>query len=222
MRMNLRKIINLSPLVDVLMIVIFWYIMMSNQTLEENKAAAQNELESVQNRYEQVLDEMTQERNSAQEEAERLEKENALLAEEKTALSEEMERYRETNDDLSDQLQDLRETNHTLEEMLEQAVGYVYIRLYDGLNKNRMVEVTYESELVDKFLFSNGEDEYLEQKLKKVITEYATREEKERIAILFIYEGSNAFYLDITRIMNVLYELRAEFGASVHTINMAE
>ncbi|MBE5951987.1 MAG: hypothetical protein E7260_10410 [Lachnospiraceae bacterium] len=220
--MNLRKIINLSPLVDVLMIVIFWYIMMSNQTLEENKAAAQNELESVQNRYEQVLDEMTQERNSAQEEAERLEKENALLAEEKTALSEEMERYRETNDDLSDQLQDLRETNHTLEEMLEQAVGYVYIRLYDGLNKNRMVEVTYESELVDKFLFSNGEDEYLEQKLKKVITEYATREEKERIAILFIYEGSNAFYLDITRIMNVLYELRAEFGASVHTINMAE
>ena len=222
MRMNLRKIINLSPLVDVLMIVIFWYIMMSNQTLEENKAEAQSEMESMQTRYEQTIEVLSGERDFAKAEAEQLEKENTILIDEKAALAEEMERYREVNDDLSDQLQDLRETNHILEEMLEQAVGYVYIRLYDGLNKNRVVEVTYESELVDKFLFSSGEDVYLEQKLKKVITEYATREEKERIAILFIYEGSNAFYVDITRIMNVLYELRTEYGASVHTINMAE
>lgn len=222
MRMNLRKIINLSPLVDVLMIVIFWYIMMSNQTLEENKAEAQSEMESMQTRYEQTIEVLSGERDFAKAEAEQLEKENTIITDEKAALEEEMERYREVNDDLSDQLQDLRETNHILEEMLEQAVGYVYIRLYDGLNKNRVVEVTYESELVDKFLFSSGEDVYLEQKLKKVITEYATREEKERIAILFIYEGSNAFYVDITRIMNVLYELRTEYGASVHTINMAE
>lgn len=222
MRMNLRKIINLSPLVDVLMIVIFWYIMMSNQTLEENKAEAQSEMESMQTRYEQTIEVLSGERDFAKAEAEQLEKENTILIDEKAALAEEMERYREVNDDLSNQLQDLRETNHTLEEMLEQAVGYVYIRLYDGLNKNRVVEVTYESELVDKFLFSSGEDVYLEQKLKKVIAEYATREEKERIAILFIYEGSNAFYVDITRIMNVLYELRTEYGASVHTINMAE
>ena len=45
MQMDLKKvIINLSPLVDVLMIVIFWYIMMSNQTIEETKMSAQEEL----------------------------------------------------------------------------------------------------------------------------------------------------------------------------------
>ena len=53
--MNWKKIINLSPLVDVLMIVIFWYIMMSNQTIEDTKETAQNELSAQQNRYEAEL-----------------------------------------------------------------------------------------------------------------------------------------------------------------------
>jgi biopolymer transport protein ExbD len=220
--MNLRKIINLSPLVDVLMIVIFWYIMMSNQTLEENKANAQSEMEQMQLAYEHEIGLLTQEKDAVALEKARAEEELARLQEEKELLLGESESYRDVIDDLSDQLGNLREENETLGAMLEQSVGYVYIHLYDGLNKNRIVEVNYESELVDKFIFSNGESEYLTQKLTKIIGEYATRDEKERIAVIFIYEGSNAFYVDITRIMNVLYELRDKYGTSVHTINMAE
>lgn len=215
MRMNLRKIINLSPLVDVLMIVIFWYIMMSNQTMEQTQAAAQSEKEMLQLEHAHAMELLTQEKDAANAEVQRLLGENE-------ALTQETELYKDINDDLSDQLGDLREENEALGAMLEQSIGYVYIHLYDGLNKNRIVEVNYESELVDKFIFSSGESAYLEQKLTKVITEYATRDEKERIAVIFIYEGSNAFYVDITRIMNVLYELRTELNISVHTINMAE
>lgn len=215
MRMNLRKIINLSPLVDVLMIVIFWYIMMSNQTMEQTQAAAQSEKEMLQLEHAHAMELLTQEKDAANAEVQRLLGENE-------ALTQETELYKDINDDLSDQLGDLREENEALGAMLEQSIGYMYIHLYDGLNKNRIVEVNYESELVDKFIFSSGESAYLEQKLTKVITEYATRDEKERIAVIFIYEGSNAFYVDITRIMNVLYELRTELNISVHTINMAE
>lgn len=215
MRMNLRKIINLSPLVDVLMIVIFWYIMMSNQTMEQTQAAAQSEKEMLKLEHAHAMELMTQEKDAANAEVQRLLGENE-------ALTQETELYKDINDDLSDQLGDLREENEALGAMLEQSIGYMYIHLYDGLNKNRIVEVNYESELVDKFIFSSGESAYLEQKLTKVITEYATRDEKERIAVIFIYEGSNAFYVDITRIMNVLYELRTELNISVHTINMAE
>ena len=215
MRMNLRKIINLSPLVDVLMIVIFWYIMMSNQTMEQTQAAAQSEKEMLKLEHAHAMELLTQEKDAANAEVQRLLGENE-------ALTQETELYKDINDDLSDQLGDLREENEALGAMLEQSIGYVYIHLYDGLNKNRIVEVNYESELVDKFIFSSGESAYLEQKLTKVITEYATRDEKERIAVIFIYEGSNAFYVDITRIMNVLYELRTELNISVHTINMAE
>lgn len=222
MQMNLRKIINLSPLVDVLMIVIFWYIMMSNQTMEQTQAAAQNEKEMLQLEHAHEMELLTQEKDAIAQEKDAANAEVERLLGENEALLQETDLYKDINDDLSDQLGDLREENEALGAMLEQSVGYVYIHLYDGMNKNRIVEVNYESELVDKFIFSNGESEYLEQKLTKVITEYATKDEKERIAVIFIYEGSNAFYVDITRIMNVLYKLRTELGTSVHTINMAE
>jgi len=213
--MKLRKIINLSPLVDVLMIVIFWYIMMSNQTIEENKAMAESELDAMQSYYTAELESVTAQKEQTETQLNDLKLEHEQL-------TEEAELYREINDDLSDRLGDLREENEKLSIMLEQAVGYVYLHLYNGLNENRIVEVRYESELVDKFIFSGGESEYLTQKLTKVVTEYATRDEKERIAVIFIYEGNNAFYVDITQIMSVLYKLRTELGTSVHTINMAE
>ena len=220
--MNWKKIINLSPLVDVLMIVIFWYIMMSNQTLEENKQTAEEERNALMTRYEQALSEQQAQNDALTQEVERLLAEAEQLLQSQEELRAETELRRQINEELSSQLSDLREENEALGLLLEQSVGYVYIRLYDGLNANRIVEINSEAELVDKFIFSKEESEYLEQKLTKVITEYATKEEKQRIAVVFLYEGSNAYYVDITRILNVLNTMRAEHGIAVLTINLAE
>lgn len=220
--MNWKKIINLSPLVDVLMIVIFWYIMMSNQTMEETKEAAQNELNAVQNRYETELAESKLQNVSLEEQVQQLLEETKLLLEEKETLAEEAETYRKVNDDLSDQLAILRDENNALGLMLNQSVGYLYIRLYDGLHKNRIVEINSDTELLDKFVFSSGEDEYLTERIRKVVTEYAAMEEKTRVAVIFLYEGSKAYYLDVTRIKNVLYGLRTEKNISVFMLNLAE
>jgi len=199
--MNLKKIINLSPLVDVLMIVIFWYIMMSNQTMEETKEAAREELTSLQNRYEEEL---------------------SAAELEYTSLKEQIEAYRQVNDDLSDQMEVLRDKNNMLDMMLEQSVGYLYIRLSDGLHKNRIIEVNSDEELVDKFVFSSGEEEYLKERIRKTVTEYALGEEKTRVSVIFLYEGSKAYYLDVTRIKNVLYDLKTEQNISVFMLNLAE
>ena len=199
--MNLKKIINLSPLVDVLMIVIFWYIMMSNQTMEETKEAAREELTTMQKRYEAELSE-------------------AKL--EYTSLEEQIEVYRNANNDLSNQLTELREVNSTLGMMLEQSVGCLYIRLYDGLHKNRIIEVNSDAELVDKFVFSSGEEEYLAERIRKVVTGYTFGEEKTRVVVVFLYEGNKAYYRDVTGIKNVLYELKTEQNISVFMLNLAE
>ena len=220
--MNWKKIINLSPLVDVLMIVIFWYIMMSNQTMEETKEAAQNELTALQNRYEAELSEAEQQNAFLDEQVQQLTKESELLFKEKETLVAEAETYRQVNDDLSDQLAVLRDENNALGLMLEQSVGYLYIRLYDGLHKNRIIEVNSDTELVDKFVFSSGEEEYLTERIRKVVTEYATREEKSRVSVIFLYEGSKAYYLDVTQIKNVLYGLRTENNISIFMLNLAE
>lgn len=227
--MNLKKIINLSPLVDVLMIVIFWYIMMSNQTIEETKETAQSELSALQNRYEAELAQSEQEKDALTEqidsltgETEALAAEKESLQAEKEVLAAEVETYREVNDDLSDQLAVLRDENDALGLMLEQSVGYLYIRLYDGLHENRIVEINSDLELVDKFVFSSDEGEFLRERIGKVIKEYATRDEKQRIAVIFLYEGSNAYYLDVTQIKNALYSLRTEYNLAVFMLNLAE
>ena len=222
MQMNLKKIINLSPLVDVLMIVIFWYIMMSNQTMEETKETAKNEMSALQNRYETQLKNVAKETEELTEQLEQMTEVVQALAAERESLSEEAELQKEVNEELSNQLADLREENSALGMLLEQSIGYLYIRLYDGLHENRIIEINCETELVDKFVFSGGEQEYLENRIAKVVGEYAARDEKQRIAVIFLYEGSKARYLDVTQIKNVLYGLKSELGISVHTINMAE
>lgn len=220
--MNWKKIINLSPLVDVLMIVIFWYIMMSNQTMAETKEMAEEELSALQNRYESELAEAEQEKDALGEQMAYLTGEAEALAAENEELSAEVEIYRQVNDDLSDQLAVLRDENNALGLMLEQSVGYLYIRLYDGLHKNRIVEINSDTELVDKFVFSSDEETFLKERISKVVTEYATRDEKQRVAVIFLYEGSKAYYLDVIRIKNVLYELRTEHNLAIFMLNLAE
>ena len=202
--MNLKKIINLSPLVDVLMIVIFWYIMMSNQTIEETKETAQSELSALQNRYEAQLQDAEEKNAGLVEqvdglngEIEQLATEKDALLAEKEALAAETETYRQVNDDLSDQLAILRDENDALGLMLEQSVGYLYIRLQDGLHENRIVEINSDVALVDKFVFSSDEEDYLQERIRKVVTEYAAQEEKTRVSVIFLYEGSEAYYLDV-------------------------
>lgn len=227
--MNLKTIINLSPLVDVLMIVIFWYIMMSNQTIEETKETAQNELAALQNRYEAELMAAEEENAGLTDQlsdlsgaVDSLTTENAQLLAEKEALAAEAETYRQVNDDLSDQLAILREEKDALGLMLEQSVGYLYIRLYDGLHKNRIVEINSDTELVDKFVFSSGEEAFLREKIEKVVAEYAGRDEKTRVALVFLYNGNSAYYVDVSQIKNVLYSLKSEYNLAVLELNMEE
>ncbi len=227
--MNLKKIINLSPLVDVLMIVIFWYIMMSNQTIEDTKETAQNELAALQNRYEAELSKTEQEKAGLAEqiadlngEVTNLTAEKYVLLQEKEALAAETETYRQVNDDLSDQLAILRDEYNTLGFMLEQSVGYLYIRLYDGLHENRIVEINSDTELVDKFVFSSDEGDYLQERIEKVVTEYAARDEKNRVSVIFLYEGNKAYYLDVSRIKMAIYGLRTQYNLSIFMLNLAE
>lgn len=227
--MNLKKIINLSPLVDVLMIVIFWYIMMSNQTIEDTKETAQNELAALQNHYEAELSAAEQEIAGLTEqitglngEVENLTEEKDMLLKENEALAAEAETYRQVNDDLSDQLATLRDEKNALGLMLEQSVGYLYIRLYDGLHENRIVEINSDTELVDKFVFSSDEGDFLQERIEAVVAEYAERDEKNRVSVIFMYEGSKAYYLDVNRIKMAIYGLRTEYNLSIFMLNLAE
>ncbi len=234
--MNWKKIINLSPLVDVLMIVIFWYIMMSNQAIAETKETAQQEQNALQTEYEAALDEKERERLALSEQVKELsgqlenlqsqigtlEAEKEALVTEAESLLNETELHRKVNEEMSYQLQNLREENEALGLMLEQSVGYLYIRLYDGLHENRILEINCETELVDKFVFSSGEEDFLKERIGKVVREYAAREEKQRVAVIFLYEGSKAYYTDVTQIKNVLYGLRTELDVAVLTLNLAE
>lgn len=220
--MNLKKIINLSPLVDVLMIVIFWYIMMSNQTIEDTKENAQNELSVLQNRYEAELTAAEEEKNGLTAQIAGLNGEVEELRAEKEILAAETETYRQVNDDLSDQLAILREEYNTMGFLLEQSVGYLYIRLYDGLHENRIVEINSDTELVDKFVFSSDEGDYLQERIEKVVTEYAARDEKNRVSVIFLYEGNKAYYLDVSRIKMAIYGLRTQYNLSIFMLNLAE
>lgn len=220
--MNWKKIINLSPLVDVLMIVIFWYIMMSNQTIEETKVSAQEELTALQNQYEAELLESEKENAGLKEQVNSLTGAMEQLTAENETLAAETETYRQVNDDLSDQLAILRDEYNTLGFMLEQSVGYLYIRLHDGLHKNRIVEINSDTELVDKFVFSSDEGDYLQERIEKVVKEYASREEKNRVSVIFLYEGNKAYYLDVNRIKMALYGLRTEYNLSIFMLNLAE
>lgn len=220
--MNWKKIINLSPLVDVLMIVIFWYIMMSNQTIEDTKETARNELSAQQNRYEAELAAAEEEKAALTEQVDALTEEVGGLLAEKEALAAETEIYRQVNDDLSDQMAVLRDENNALGLMLEQSVGFLYIRLYDGLHKNRIVEINSDTELVDKFVFSSDEGDYLQERIEKVVTEFAAQDEKTRVSVIFMYEGSKAYYLDVNRIKTAMYGLRTEYNLSIFMLNLAE
>lgn len=73
-KINIHQIVNLSPLVDVFMIVIFWYIMVSNQTIQENKTEADRQLQNIEVEY-------TQQIKSLEEEIEELKKNQEKLQE---------------------------------------------------------------------------------------------------------------------------------------------
>ena len=69
-RSIVKQIVNLSPLVDVFMIVIFWYIMFSNQNLQNQETASQSMIE-------EIMDEL----ESLREQTGKLEEEKAALEE---------------------------------------------------------------------------------------------------------------------------------------------
>lgn len=71
----IRKIINLSPLVDIFMIVIFWYIMFSSQNIQNQDAKFQLEIEGLTDELEELKDELKKQK----EQNEKLEAENKRL-----------------------------------------------------------------------------------------------------------------------------------------------
>ncbi len=87
-RSMVRKIINLSPLVDVFMIVIFWYIMFSSQNLKNQEQEFQKTIDS----FEKTLSEMEaecEENTALKQQIKSLERENERM----TAVMEYEGRY---------------------------------------------------------------------------------------------------------------------------------
>lgn len=82
-RSTIRKIINLSPLVDVFMIVIFWYIMFSSQNLKNQE----QEFQETINNLEKTLSELgaESEKNAASLELLKHQKESLEMENERMA-----------------------------------------------------------------------------------------------------------------------------------------
>lgn len=184
-----RKIINLSPLVDVFMIIIFWYIMFSNQNLQNQEENAQG-----------IIDGLRQELEGLRREADALENDIKNLEIEKKSLAESLLGESEDREFLEAEKEKLKE-------LLNQEGQFLVLRLVEGLGNLRTLEVMH-GESLERITFSSNDRPAMQEKLKAFVLEYLG--EKPRLSVLFLYGGDASFSRDVSAVEEILEGIRKE------------
>lgn len=185
----IRKIINLSPLVDVFMIIIFWYIMFSSQNLQNQEENAQVTIDGLQ-----------QEIAGLRQKNEALENDIKNLETEKESLS---GKWMEE----SESVEALKAEKEKLENLLDAEGQFFILRLMEGLGDLRTLEATYGEEL-ERFTFSTDDRPAMQEKLKDFVLKYLG--EGQRLSILFLYGGDASFSRDVSAIEETLGNIQKE------------
>ncbi len=192
----MRKIVNLSPLVDVFMIVIFWYIMFSNQNLQNQEANSQIVIEGLQ-----------QEVKGLEENLEKTEVAKGASDEYIEELLEELKRLKEELTEIEGNAAVLTTENEKLAALLEQEGQYLVLQLTGGVEKLRILEVTYEGNL-ERITFTDDELQTMQNNLEVMVLKYL--ENNTRLSVLFLYSGNNSFAKDVSAIGGVLEKIQKE------------
>jgi chromosome segregation ATPase len=192
----IKKIINLSPLVDVFMIVIFWYIMFSNQNLQNQEASTQGLIESL---HEQI--------GGLEDNLEKLEISKESSDDYIQELLEELKRLQEELEALKEDSGTLKTENEKLAALLEEEGQYLVLQLTEGTEALRILESTYKGK-IERIPFNTDELEIMQSKLKTMITSYL--ENNSRLSVLFLYEGGNSFAKDVSAIESILEKMQKE------------
>ncbi len=192
----MRKIVNLSPLVDVFMIVIFWYIMFSNQNLQNQEANSQIVIEGLQ-----------QEVKGLEENLEKTEVAKGASDEYIEELLEELKRLKEELAEIEGNAAVLTTENEKLAALLEQEGQYLVLQLTGGVEKLRILEVTYEGNL-ERITFTDDELQTMQNNLEVMVLKYL--ENNTRLSVLFLYSGNNSFAKDVSAIGGVLEKIQKE------------
>lgn len=202
------KIVNLSPLVDVFMIVIFWYIMSSHQMLENNQSIAEDKIASITKELQDVT---TQSAKAIEQYEENL-KELNMCKERNKGLEEE-------NDMLREQLKESQEEMDTLSGLLEKDSQYLLVRLCGGTEESRFAEISYDNLVIERLIFSDKDEAYLFEQFDRCIREYT--DEDTKLIVMLIYEGNNTLYKDIRMITTALDEVQKKTGFVLTKIDLA-
>ena len=210
-RSTLRKIVNLSPLVDVLMIVIFWYIMISDRNLESEKMAARAVLAEQQNSYEATIDSLEQTLANSEEE---LAKANAYIEE----LLKELENQHKEKGELGEENVVLTTENEKLQALLEQEGQFFVLQLLSGTGALRTLELTYEAD-TDRITFNNDERGALAENLRNLMLEHL--QEGKRVSVIFLYTGDNAFSRDVSVVNDTMLALQKEYYFVYSKMNLS-
>lgn len=205
-----RKIVNLSTLVDVFMIVIFWYLMFSNQNLNAQETAAQGKMDEMQAKYEAQVGGLEEElantielKNDSDEyirelleQIEQLEKRLGEMQEELDGLKESMAALEQENAELKAANEELKGENDKLMSMMNQEGEVLLFRLLNATDALQILECTYREE-VSRYTFTDKERDKLAE---FVAGEIDTALEDGKLNVVFTYEGAAVYSKDVETI----------------------
>ncbi|MGN0505491.1 MAG: hypothetical protein ACI4FZ_02965 [Lachnospiraceae bacterium] len=214
----IKKIINLSPLVDVFMIVIFWYIMFSNQNLAEQEAASQYTLEDMKSRYEETIEKLEINLDNAMKEKADTNTYIEELLAELESLKEKLSKLEAENEALKQSNAELKAENEKLAGLMEQEGKTLLLQLTGGTESLRILECTYEGK-VERFAFTTDERDGLKAFVEDKIMQYVGA--GNRMNVLFLYEGINSYSKDIAVITETIEQLQKEEYFVYSKINLS-
>ncbi len=145
--MTMKKIVNLSVLVDILMIMLFSFIMTTNGEIKKDRENSAATIKALQN-------------------------ENAAL-----------------------------------EKIISKDCQYMVIKLAGGLGELRSFEIEYQDE-TESITFSNDKREEAREQLITYLEEKNLP--KEKVLIVFNYDGKNAWARDVSIVQNVIQNIKKE------------
>lgn len=226
-----RKIVNLSTLVDVFMIVIFWYLMFSNQNLNAQETAAQGKMDKMQGEYETKIDVLEEKlentialKNDSDayirellEQIEKLEKRLSDMQEELDGLKEAMTVLEQENAELKAANEELKGENDKLMSMMNQEGEVLLFRLLNATDSLQILECTYKEE-VFRHTFTDKERDKLAEFVAGKIDNAL---ENGKLNVVFTYEGAAVYSKDVETINKTIKERQSEIYFIYNEFNLS-
>lgn len=174
--------------------------MFSNQNLENQTAASQENIKNLQQEYEETIGELEKGlKNVTTAKADS----DSYIEE----LQEELKHLQNELNDLEERSGQLKTENERLSALMEQEGQYLVLQLTNGFEKLRILEITYK-ENTERLTFTDDEREKMKSNLENTILNYLAN--NERLSVLFLYDGDNSYSRDTSAIEAALEKLQKE------------